>query len=93
MILFSSATSEQQRPLGVRRVRALKKHPAQDPRNSSKSHAVALITYTHTDRKAKKGSTGTGRTKLSYDLLICHRGVLGAFMAAVPELGLGTVVR
>lgn len=49
---------------------------------------MAVMMYNHTDRKGKAGSTGTGITELSHDLL-SFTGVLGPFVAAVPELRLG----
>lgn len=61
-------------------------------RTLNQSHAIALMMYNQTDRKGKEGSTVTGITELSHDLLF-HRRVLGAFTVAVPELCLGPVVR
>lgn len=59
-----------------------------------KSHAVCF-NYVQSHREkgaARAGNTVTGITELSHDL-VSHRGVLGAFMAAVPGLCLGPVVR
>lgn len=48
--------------------------------------------YNQTERKGSTGSTVTGITELSHDLVF-HRGVLGAVVVSVSKRCLGLVVR
>lgn len=60
-------------------------HENREP--STKSHAIALVMYNQTakERESSTGSSVTGMTELSHDLVF-HGGVLGAFTVTVPEL-------
>lgn len=52
-------------------------------RTSSDSHAIALMMCNQSESKGSTGSTVTGVTKLSHDLMFQKGGILGALAVAV----------